>query len=102
MKIASVCVILFSSYAFFPGVNWTEITISKSFYLWYFFQENDYLVSHFDDDEDGLMDDDDMDEGPIYWVKCLLSELKDKQGNAICPRITGQLIAVVCPSDNPV
>lgn len=29
-------------------------------------QENDYLVSHFDDDEDGLMDDDDMDEGPIY------------------------------------
>ena len=29
-------------------------------------QENDYLVSHFDDDEDGFMDDDDMDEGPTY------------------------------------
>ena len=29
------CVILFSSFAFFPGLNWTEITISKSFYLWY-------------------------------------------------------------------
>ena len=29
-------------------------------------QENDYLVSHFDDDEDAFMDDDDMDEGPIY------------------------------------
>ena len=30
-------------------------------------QENDYLVSHFDDDEDyGFADDDDMDEGPIY------------------------------------
>ncbi|KAL9986078.1 hypothetical protein ACROYT_G000152 [Oculina patagonica] len=29
-------------------------------------EENDYLVSHFDDDEDGFMDDDDMDEGPIY------------------------------------
>ncbi|KAJ7369395.1 DNA-directed RNA polymerase III subunit RPC7-like [Desmophyllum pertusum] len=29
-------------------------------------EENDYLVSHFDDDEDGVMDDDDMDEGPIY------------------------------------
>ena len=24
-------------------------------------------MSHFDDDEDGFMDDDDMDEGPIYW-----------------------------------
>lgn len=29
-------------------------------------EENDYLVSHFDDDEDAFMDDDDMDEGPIY------------------------------------
>ncbi|XP_031564559.1 DNA-directed RNA polymerase III subunit RPC7-like [Actinia tenebrosa] len=28
-------------------------------------EENDYLVSHFDDDED-LAEDDDMDEGPIY------------------------------------
>ena len=30
-----LCEILFSSFAFFPGLNWTEITISKSFYLWY-------------------------------------------------------------------
>ena len=30
-------------------------------------QENDYLVSHFDDDEDyGFADDDDKDEGPTY------------------------------------
>lgn len=30
-------------------------------------EENDYLVSHFDDDEDyGFLDEDDMDEGPTY------------------------------------
>ena len=34
-------------------------------------------------------------------MTCLLSELKDKHGNVICPRITVQLIAEVCPSDNP-
>lgn len=81
-------------------LNWDNYF--KIFSFMVLFQENDYLVSHFDDDEDGLMDDDDMDEGPIYWVTCLLSEFKDKQGNVICPHITVQLITKVYPSDNSV
>lgn len=34
-------------------------------------------MSHFDDDEDGFMDDDDMDEGPIYW--CIMQWIKRKK-----------------------
>ena len=35
-------------------------------------------MSHFDDDEDGFMDDDDMDEGPIYWADNECSEIEWK------------------------
>ena len=33
-----------------------------------FIQENDYLVNHYDEGEDdfGMGDDDDADEGPVY------------------------------------
>ena len=49
-------------------------------------------MSHFDDDEDGFMDDDDMDEGPIYWLLQIDQSLKWKEKiQAIRPDLVAYL-----------